>query len=103
LAIKVGESYVKAGPKIEEGIHVGWMKNQAGEPMRFEMVEIAAGQVLGKLINNTRGEVKRVMQILIADKNNILPLESGYDTEGFKQPAFKQLRHIHAPGPGITL
>lgn len=103
LVLKVGESYVNNATKIEEGIHVGWMKNQSGEPMRFEMVEVSAGQVVGKLIHNTRGEVKRVMQILIADKNNILPLESGYDSEGFKQPAFKQLRHIQAPGPGITL
>jgi hypothetical protein len=97
LAIRVAESYTKDGPKIEEGIHVGWLKNQSGEDMRFELVEIVAGQVLGKLIKTTRGEVKRVMQVLIADKNNILPGESGYDTEGFKQPAFQQLRNIRVP------
>jgi hypothetical protein len=34
-----------------------------------------------------RGEVKRVYQILIADKNNIFPNESGYDQE-WRQPYF---------------
>ena len=96
LVCKVASSYISELPNITQGIYEGWMTNQNGQQMRFEVVEVAAGQVLGKLINNTRGEVKRVMQILISDKNNILPLEEGYDVE-FKQPAFQQLRNIKLP------
>lgn len=103
LVCKVAASYTTEHPNIVPGIYTGWMKNQNGDEMRFELVEVVAGQVLGKFVNNTRGVVKRVMQLLIADKNNILPLESGYDTEGFKQPVFQQLRRIQAPGSGVSL
>lgn len=37
----------------------------------------------------TRGEVKKIYQILIADKNNLFPNESGYDPE-WSQPYFSK-------------
>lgn len=89
VVTKVADSYITELPHITPGIYEGWMASTDGKQLRFQVNDVAISPVLTEYILNTRGTVRRVLQVLIADKNNILPTEPGYDTEGFPQPVLE--------------
>lgn len=60
-----------------------------GESMRFKAIEVTR-ESTENFVCSTRTDVFKTFQILIADKNNILPDEEGYDQE-FTQPLFDKV------------
>ncbi|MNQ48272.1 hypothetical protein D3C85_621450 [compost metagenome] len=102
MVAKVADSYVTSEPEIVPGYYEGWAHNKGGQPVRFQVTDVVVGKTM-KLITNTRGQVKRVLQVLIADQFNILPTEEGYDKESVEQPVLMQLKDIRGPSIGIVL
>lgn len=102
MVAKVADSYISEFPRIEPGYYEGWMTNKAGQQVRFQVTDVVVGKTM-KLITNTRGTVKRVLQVLVADQFNILPTEEGYDKDSVEQPVLMQLKDIQPPGTGLSL
>lgn len=81
----VAKSYLPGGEPFLPGIYEGWLIGKGEIPLRTQLKEVVLEQARKEYVMNTRGEVTRVFQVLIADKNNVLPGEPGYDIE-FLQP-----------------
>ncbi len=76
----------KAHERIEqERNDVIEMASTPGYGVRTKCILVEAQVATGEFVKQTRGEVKRVYQILIADKNNLLPDEQGY-SKSWPQP-----------------
>lgn len=62
---------------------------QDGTPVKYQIVEadpVAAEAALGHFSDFQPGD--RLIQVVFADNNNLLPHEEGYNVEHFKQPVF---------------
>lgn len=58
---------------------------RSGKGCRTKCISIEPLVATENFITQTRGEVKRVYQVLVADKNNVFPRSAGYDLS-FSQP-----------------
>jgi hypothetical protein len=67
------------------------MSTHVGYGVRTKCVPVAASFALENYMHGKRGEVTQVYQIIIADKNNLFPDESGYDV-GWNQPRLPRVK-----------
>lgn len=68
------------------------MRSHQKQGVRTKCIPVEPLVVKQEHMRATRGEVNRVYQILIADKHNLFPDESGYD-HGYPQPYFPRPMH----------
>ncbi|MFK3607868.1 hypothetical protein PVE_R2G0549 [Pseudomonas veronii 1YdBTEX2] len=76
----------KAGELIEnERSDLVELSSVPGQGLRTKCVQVDAAVAMAEHVCDVRGEVKRIYQVLIADKHNLFPGEEGYE-EAFLQP-----------------
>lgn len=84
--LQVYAHLAKSGENIElERNDIVASAVRPNQGLRTKCIPVDAQRATQDYVCNVRGEVKRVYQILIADKNNLLPDEQGYD-QTFRQP-----------------
>lgn len=77
LNVVVNEYISKPFDLTQIYTHFGQLED--GEPLRVKFRDVPLEPALAFYVKETEGEVKRVVQILTADRNNKLPGEDGYD------------------------
>lgn len=50
-----------------------------GDPLRGRVIDVTKHQGIGYHVTEREGEVTQILQLIMADKNNCLPGEPGYD------------------------